>query len=366
MTSQAVLANRNGTLDGMQHQVQVHGDEGQHGPDEVSGVSTISACDGMSLHGVQGPVMEQQMNSSSWRTPKEANSSARNVVADVSALACLCSQRNGDELATMNNSCSHMEININMTEEIRYELNGDVWLVQPYAEMYLDFLDKLVDKVFVFMEDVDIKDMQVAMEKTLKDGMRQFLGLMSVERMWMCWLVTMGTLLAMSHLGQWMMGLGTSLWMNHFRRWFKRSTMPRTSSWTRTFTRLDRQRQRVRKAEFQMQLKALLFASWISCCNGMEGGQQGENAFLAQMSMLATAATNAASAAERAIGLMSSQGPSSSSGAADGGLQAATRILKNPDVYTGDDPMAFAGWKFTFCSWLSFGDPRFRKCLRSQ
>ena len=98
----------------------------------------------------------------------------------------------------------------------------------------------------------------------------------------------------------------------------------------------------------------------------MEGGQQGENAFLAQMSMLATAATNAASAAERAIGLVSSQGPSSSSGAADGGLQAATRILKNPDAYTGDDPMAFAGWKFTFCSWLSFGDPRFQKCLRSQ
>ena len=172
-----MLANRNGTLDGMQHQVQVHGDEGQHGPDEVSaggdainaGVSAISACDGMSLHGVQGPVMEQQMNSSSWRTPKEAKGSAQNVVADVSALACLCSQRNGDELATMNNSCSDMEININMTEEIRYELNGDVWLVQPYAETYLDFLDKLVDKVFVFMEDVDIKDMQIAMEKTLKD-----------------------------------------------------------------------------------------------------------------------------------------------------------------------------------------------------
>ena len=52
------------------------------------------------------------------------------------------------------------------------------------------------------------------------------------------------------------------------------------------------------------------------------------------MSMLATAATNAASAAERAIGLMSSQATSSGSAhsAGDGGLQAATRILKNPDV----------------------------------
>lgn len=75
-----------------------------------------------------------------------------------------------------------------------------------------------------------------------------------------------------------------------------------------------------------MQLKALLFASWISCCSGMEGGAQGENAFLQHMSMLATAAANAASAAERAIGLMSGRGPSSSSHASgDGGLQAATR-----------------------------------------
>ena len=79
--------------------------------------------------------------------------------------------------------------------------------------MYFDFLDKLVEKVFVFMEDVGIYDMKAAMEKTLKDGMRQFLGLMSVERTWMCWLVTMSTLLAMSHLGLW--------------KWFKSSAMPR-------------------------------------------------------------------------------------------------------------------------------------------
>ena len=111
----------------------------------------------------------------------------------------------------------------------------------------------------------------------------------------------------------------------------------------------------MKKAQIQMQLKALLFASWISCCSGMEGGSPGENAFLQQMSVLATAATNAAAAAERALGAIATQSASSSSsGAGDGGLQAATRILKNPDVYTGEDPMAFSGWKFTFCSWLSF------------
>ena len=128
---------------------------------------------------------------------------------------------------------------------------------------------------------------------------------------------------------------------------------------------MERTRQRERKAQFRIQLKALLFISWVPCCSGMENAGPGENAFLHQMSMLATAPTNAANAAERALGMMSSQSAASSSlhSAGDGGLQAATRILKNPDVYTGEDPLGFSGWKFTFCSWLSFGDPRFQNCF---
>ena len=97
-------------------------------------------------------------------------------------------------------------------------------------------------------------------------------------------------------------------------------------------------------------------------------GAGGEQAFLQQMSMLATAATNAANAAEKAIGLLSTQGATSSSSSSGGtsgesGLQAASRILKNPEIFNGDDPMIFAGWKFAFCSWLGFGDPRYNKCF---
>ena len=93
-------------------------------------------------------------------------------------------------------------------------------------------------------------------------------------------------------------------------------------------------------------------------------GGQGENVFLQQMTVLATAATNAASAAEKAISAMS-QGATSSTSASGGqeGLQAAVRILKNPGAFSGDDPLSFIGWKFTFCSWLSFGDGRFQKCF---
>ena len=91
---------------------------------------------------------------------------------------------------------------------------------------------------------------------------------------------------------------------------------------------MERTRQREKKAQFRIQLKALLFISWVPCCSGMENAGPGENAFLHQMSMLATAATNAANAAERALGMMSSQSAASSSlhSAGDGGLQAATRI----------------------------------------
>ena len=34
---------------------------------------------------------------------------------------------------------------------------------------------------------------------------------------------------------------------------------------------------------------------------------------------------------------------------------------RTPRSYNGDDPMAFAGWKFAFCSRLSFGDPSLSK-----
>eukprot|EP00435_Cladocopium_sp_Y103_P021125 s485_g5.t1 len=140
--------------------------------------------------------------------------------------------------------------------------------------------------------------------------------------MWLSWLATMCLLLTWSHLGRcWIV---PTSWTT--------STLLRSS-------KLEKQRLHVKKVQFRMQLKAMLFASLIQSCNGMqEGGQPGEQAFLQQMTGLATAATNAANAAERAIGLLSSaNGPSSSSSGAagggqdGGGLQAAARILKNPE-----------------------------------
>lgn len=69
-----------------------------------------------------------------------------------------------------------------------------------------------------------------------------------------------------------------------------------------------------------------------------------------QVTNLAMAATRAATAAESA--LQATAGGSSSSSS---GLQAASRVLKNPDTFDGSNPHDFMSWKFVFTSWLNFG-----------
>ena len=101
-------------------------------------------------------------------------------------------------------------------------------------------------------------------------------------------------------------------------------------------SRLRKRQCGARRHQAKMKLKALLFASWAYHSQAMEGGEQ---AFLQRMSTLAEAATSAASAAEKALTLMASSstgGASSSTGETlQAGLSAASRVLKNPDCFTG-------------------------------
>ena len=84
--------------------------------------------------------------------------------------------------------------------------------------------------------------------------------------------------------------------------------------------------------------------------------QQQQEAMLQRVMALAEAATRAAVAAET-VAARSAQPPSSSGGE---GLQAATKILKSPDMFSGDDALAFPGWRFQFTSWLTYGESMFR------
>eukprot|EP00435_Cladocopium_sp_Y103_P012540 s76_g3.t1 len=324
--------------------------QGNDGSGEVQGFSgilqscAISACVSMEVQGLRN------YSSLLWKTPKELSEGATLVQqTQEPTSSAVVMDGNLDEgcLATLN-SASY-EIDFNLTQEVEPIYTGGMAMVyMPYVPNYLNKLDATVERMFLFLEGFNISMACVEWFQCLWCGMRQMMELMSVERTWTCWLSAIVMLLAWSHLGP--------------RNW------SRTTSWSSATqsTRLDKHKMRRRRVEVRLQLRAMLFISLVPCCQGMEtggGAGAGEQAFLQQMSMLASAATNAANAAEKAIGLLS-QGASSSSDAPGGdGLQAAARILKNPEVYTGDDPIAFPGWKFAFCSWLGFGDPRYQKCF---
>ena len=92
------------------------------------------------------------------------------------------------------------------------------------------------------------------------------------------------------------------------------------------------------------------------------GQQQKQEAMLQRVIMaLAEAATRAAIAAG-SVAARSAQPPSSSGG---GGLQAAAKILKSPDMFSGDDALAFPGSRFQFTSWLAYGESRYVQMLQN-
>ena len=106
----------------------------------------------------------------------------------------------------------------------------------------------------------------------------------------------------------------------------------------------------------QHQLLALIFLCGFSGAQSMEQQTQMQEALLQRMSSMAEAATRAALAAEAALA-------KSTSASSSEGLSSASRILKAPDTFNGEDPMLFQQWKHQFTSWLSFGDGRYTEAL---
>ena len=106
----------------------------------------------------------------------------------------------------------------------------------------------------------------------------------------------------------------------------------------------------------------MLFLCGFANARAMDEQTNVQSAFLQGMTAMAEAATRAATAAERA--LERTTGATGGSGSTDG-LSAASRILKSPDVYSGDDPMLFQQWKQQFTSWLCFGDSRYVEALEA-
>ena len=110
-------------------------------------------------------------------------------------------------------------------------------------------------------------------------------------------------------------------------------------------------RQRFRKSHLsrlvrKCHLKGICFLVMLS------SGQAMDQQILAQIVEVATRA------ATEAVRASSTGGASSSSG-----LESATKILKSPDTFSGEDALSFTGRKLQFESWLCFGDSRFTNLL---
>ena len=77
---------------------------------------------------------------------------------------------------------------------------------------------------------------------------------------------------------------------------------------------------------------------------------------VSQVAELARAATMAATAASSVAEKVGVKSMSS-------GMESASKVLKNPDVFNGEDPTSFMSWKLTFETWMSYGDERFGELL---
>jgi phage gp46-like protein len=189
-----------------------------------------------------------------------------------------------------------------------------------FGELYVS-----VDDILLNYPSITYEKMIAALVVMLSFVMRQCIELMTAKHAWCCWTLTMVACLAASHLG---------------------------FAWTsNSMTRSEKRLKRSRRYRMRTQIKALLFASWACSTQAMEG-QQGEQIFLLRIANLAEAATSAASAAERALNQLSQAGTAGSSvGGEDpvhSRLSMATKVLRNPDAFNGEDPFPFTSWKFSF------------------
>ena len=121
-------------------------------------------------------------------------------------------------------------------------------------------------------------------------------------------------------------------------------------------SRVERRRDRRSNCVLKRQLISVMFICSCSSAAAME-----QDAMLQRIISLTEAATRAALSAEQTLNQV--QGMTSSATSSSEGLQAASRILKAPDTFNGDDPMQFASWRFQFTSWLTFGDSRYTTLL---
>ena len=115
-------------------------------------------------------------------------------------------------------------------------------------------------------------------------------------------------------------------------------------------SRLEKRKSRLGQRVLMRQMQVLVWFSLFSNCWAMDVN------VAQQITELAQAATRAAQAATTVAEKFGSKGMSA-------GMESATKVLKNPDGFNGEDAASFMGWKLNFETWMSYGDERFNDLL---
>ena len=133
-------------------------------------------------------------------------------------------------MANLNRLSYKVENNLKEIEPL-YAGGMAMVVYMPYVVIFMDFVEKTVEPIFLYLEEFDFRVQGAAFMDWLQTGMRQMYELMTVEHLWTCWLLAVTMLLIGSHVGLW-------------RR-------IQTTSWSRakwSSTRMETQKLRVKKS----------------------------------------------------------------------------------------------------------------------
>ena len=115
-------------------------------------------------------------------------------------------------------------------------------------------------------------------------------------------------------------------------------------------SRLEKRKSRLSHCRAMQQMQVLIWISMMGNCWAMDVN------VAQQITELAQAATRAAQAATTVAEKVGSKGMAS-------GMESASKVLKNPDTFSGEDAASFMGWKLNFETWMTYGDERFGELL---
>ena len=140
------------------------------------------------------------------------------------------------------------------------------------------------------------------------------------------------------------------LWFAVFVIFFISQVIEHANMMKQNHTRLSRKlkyKSHLSQRATRCKFKVVIWLTMIYTAKSMDGQ------VLNQVAELARAATQAATAATTIASQFSSRGSSS--------MESAVKVLKAPDVFTGDD--SFMNWKTNFMSWIGYGDDRYLKLI---